>query len=185
MTNKKPKQKSKKELVLGNSQRNNKLRNIALSMVVVAIAALTVYFVQSKQGGFSDTVVKADTPKSISADTVSFPVTLFQDGQARHFEHTANGMTIRYFILKSSDNVIRAAFDACDVCWRAGKGYVQSGDDMVCQNCGRRFPSAMINEVKGGCNPAPLPRTLQGEQLVIRIQDILQGGQYFNFKERA
>ncbi|MEJ2476339.1 MAG: DUF2318 domain-containing protein, partial [Desulfobacterales bacterium] len=92
---------------------------------------------------------------------------------------------IRYFILKSSDGVIRAAFDACDVCWPAGKGYYQDGDVMVCRNCGRRFASVLVNEVQGGCNPAPLKRSLQGERVVIRAQDILEGKQYFDFTGKA
>jgi uncharacterized membrane protein len=110
---------------------------------------------------------------------------MFDDGRARHFQHRANGLTIQYFVLKSSDGIIRAAFDACDVCWPAGKGYFQDGDVMVCRNCGRRFASVRINEVKGGCNPAPLTRTIRGNQLVIKIDDIISGQSYFNFKERA
>ena len=65
----------------------------------------------------------ASAPGAISSTSVSFPTSLFDDGKARHFEHVDGELTIRYFILKSSDGVIRAAFDACDVCWPAGKGY--------------------------------------------------------------
>jgi uncharacterized membrane protein len=116
---------------------------------------------------------------------VSYPVSMFADGAARHFDFKADGMTIRYFILKSSDGVIRAAFDACDVCWPAGKGYYQDGDDMVCRNCGRRFASVLVNEVKGGCNPAPLTRTVNGDRLVLKVDDILQGKSYFDFQGKA
>ena len=56
---------------------------------------------------------------------------------------------------------------------------------MVCRNCGRRFESIMVNEVKGGCNPAPLKRELEGQNLVININDILKGKQYFNFSGRV
>ena len=52
---------------------------------------------------------------------------------------------------------------------------------MVCRNCGRRFASVRINEVKGGCNPAPLNRSVEGGQLVIQIKDIQEGRQYFDF----
>ncbi len=81
--------------------------------------------------------------------------------------------------MKSSDGVMRAAFDACDVCFREKKGYRQEGDVMVCNNCGQRFPSTKINVLKGGCNPAPLGRTVQGDSLVINASDIEQGGWYF------
>jgi uncharacterized membrane protein len=88
---------------------------------------------------------------------------------------------VRYFVLKSSDGVLRAAFDACDVCWPENKGYFQRGDYMVCRNCGRKFASIKVNEVKGGCNPAPLERSVVGEKLVIQMKDIELGKRYFNF----
>ena len=81
--------------------------------------------------------------------------------------------------------MIRAAFDACDVCWRAGKGYFQSGDVMVCRNCGRQFASVLVNEVKGGCNPAPLNRAIENGKLIIKVKDILQGKQYFDFSGKV
>ena len=77
--------------------------------------------------------------------------------------------------------MIRAAFDACDVCWREGKGYEQKGDFMICRNCGRRFASVRINEVQGGCNPAPLARAIRGDSVVLQVKDILEGGKYFAF----
>jgi uncharacterized membrane protein len=111
-----------------------------------------------------------------------YQISQFADGKARHFTYSApGGITIKYFIIKSSDGVIRAAFDACDVCWPSGKGYQQDGDTMVCRNCGKRFASKLVNEVKGGCNPAPLKRTIKGDKLVIQTKDILEGRNYFNF----
>jgi len=105
---------------------------------------------------------------------------------ARHFQYKADeGMSIKYFVLKSSDGVIRSAFDACDVCWPAGKGYYQEGDVMVCRNCGRKFASVLVNEVKGGCNPAPLTRTVGNSEVVIQVEDILAGKQYFDFSKRS
>jgi uncharacterized membrane protein len=117
---------------------------------------------------------------------VAYPVSTFQDGKARYYEYKAgDGITVKYFILKSSDGIIRAAFDACDVCWPEGKGYAQKGDFMVCRNCGRRFASIRVNEVQGGCNPAPLKREVAGDRLVIKVKDILEGKKYFNFAKKG
>ena len=114
------------------------------------------------------------------ASSVSYPVASFADGKAKFFSYTTEDKAnVQYFIIKSSDGVIRAAFNACDVCWQAGKGYSQSGDYMVCGNCGRRFMSTQINEVQGGCNPAPLKRTLSGDRVIIAVPDILDGKNYF------
>jgi uncharacterized membrane protein len=142
--------------------------------VVAAILVLSgmLVFLSAIQG----------TAAAKPAPEVIYPVKTFQNGDARFYSYSAdNGVTIKYFVLKSSDGVIRAAFDACDVCWREGKGYAQKGDFMICKNCGRRFSSVRVNEVQGGCNPAPLTRTIRGDNVVLQVKDILEGGQYFTF----
>lgn len=115
-------------------------------------------------------------------DQETFPVENFDNGKARFYKYKGkNGHSIKYFIVKSDDGVIRAAFDACDVCWRAGKGYKQDGGVMICKNCGRRFPAYSINEVQGGCNPAPLPRIIVGDKLIIKHSNLEKGAAYFDF----
>ncbi len=117
-----------------------------------------------------------------AASEIVYPVKTFQNGDARFYSYPAdNGVTIKYFVVKSSDGVIRAAFDACDVCFQAGKGYEQKGDFMVCKNCGRRFASVRVNLVEGGCNPAPLKREVRGVKLIIQVKDILEGKRFFSF----
>ncbi len=110
---------------------------------------------------------------------VTIPINKVNDGKAHYFSFKDQGKEVHFFVLKSSDGVIRAAFDACDVCFAAKKGYSQEGDFMICNNCGRKFHSTRINEVKGGCNPAPLNRTTEGDLLVIQASDILTGARFF------
>jgi len=167
----------KKAAVLGTEKKNRLPLFVTLIGVVIIAAAAVFYVSQGDQVRSATTVA----PPAAGSTSVAFPVSLFEDGKARHFEHTDGKFTIRYFILKSSDGIIRAAFDACDVCWPAGKGYYQEGDYMVCRNCGRRFASVLVNEVKGGCNPAPLNRSVQNGKLIIQVKNILEGKQYFDF----
>jgi uncharacterized membrane protein len=102
------------------------------------------------------------------------------NGKAKFFDFkTADNNSVRFFAVKSSDGVYRAALDACDTCYHAKKGYHQEGDDMICNNCGLKFPSAKINEVHGGCNPISLPRTVEGDALVIKASDLESRKQYF------
>ena len=168
---------SKKATVLGTRKKNR--LPLAIAVVGVFIIAVAVIFYNTQRGNNPSEV--ANGPVIVDNTLVMFPVNLFEDGSARHFEFVSEKTTIRYFILKSSDGILRAAFNACDVCWPAGKGYYQDGDHMVCRNCGRRFASVLVNEVKGGCNPAPLSRKLENDKLIIQIKDIEQGRQYFNF----
>jgi len=176
---------SKKEAILKTETKSQSPLRTLLVVAVVVIGGLAFYLFQS---GF-DSKPQARTPAiqpEVSATEVSFPVQAFADGQAQYFQYpTSNGVTVRFFILRSSDGVVRAAYDACDVCWREGKGYQQDGDFMVCRNCGQRFASVKVNEIKGGCNPAPLNRTVVGDKLVIKIADIVQGSQYFDFAKRS
>ena len=110
---------------------------------------------------------------------IQIPISDVNDGKAHYYQYKNGGSTIKFFVVKSSDGTIRAAFDACDVCFAAKKGYSQDGDFMVCNNCGRRFHSSRINVEQGGCNPAPLTRQIAGEQLVIKVADIIPGSRFF------
>jgi uncharacterized membrane protein len=172
------KREAKRSAVL-ETQRKNYLPFFVFAACALLIAG-AIWFYVSQQGTKITSVPSQFSPAS-TVSQITFPAALFEDGKARHFEHIDGNFTIKFFILKSSDGIIRAAFDACDVCWPAGKGYYQEGDHMVCRNCGRRFASVLVNEVKGGCNPAPLKRTLQDGKLIIQVKDILEGKQYFNF----
>lgn len=110
---------------------------------------------------------------------VRLSVSDISDGTPHYYMFKDNEKEIRFFVLQSSDGVLRAAFDACDVCYRSRKGYSQDGEYMVCNNCGMKFHSSRINVVQGGCNPAPLKRRVEGSELVIAKADILPGARFF------
>lgn len=122
------------------------------------------------------------TPKN---DAVEIPVEDISDGKAHYFKVKASdGVMVSFFAIKSGDGVIRAAVDSCDVCFQSGKGYRQEGDYMVCENCGQKFASNKINEIKGGCNPAPLERMIRGENLIISMDEITKNSWYCKFKQQ-
>jgi len=146
---------------------------IAIALVAaVAAAGIVGWKVAGSEGGAYQTVAAQDGAVTIPAAQVS-------DGKAHYFSYRNGGSNINFFLLKSNDGVIRAAFDACDVCFHAGKGYRQEGDAMVCNNCGMKFRSDLINEVKGGCNPAPVQRSMDGDRIVIAAAELEQGSKYF------
>ena len=172
---------AKKAAVLGSSSKSRAPLWAGLTCVAVLAAGAFWYF----SAGSATSPVAPATVAAVAGETVSMPAAMFDDGKARYFEHKDGSITIRYFVIKSSDGVIRAAFDACDVCWPAGKGYAQEGDVMVCRNCGQRFKSTQVNEVKGGCNPAPLDRRVENGTVVIQVSDILGGKGYFDFSKKG
>jgi uncharacterized membrane protein len=149
-----------------------------LALVAVALVAVGAYVVTS--GGGAASLVGAGDGKLRAANgEVSLPVSELS-GKARFYEYKAeSGKTVRFFAMKSPDGVYRAALDACDVCFHAKKGYSQEGEDMVCNNCGMHFPSAQINEVKGGCNPMGLERKVAGDRLNLSARELEAGASYF------
>jgi uncharacterized membrane protein len=173
----------KKAQVMGRDS-NPKSRKLPASIALAVLLAAGAALLAANLAGGPE----APSPPAATATSgeVTHPVAELADGKARHYSfRTPEGLTIRYFLIQSSDGVIRAAFDACDVCWPENRGYSQSGDYMVCNNCGRRFASVLVNEVQGGCNPAPLRRTVRGDRLVIAVPDLLAGRRYFDFGSRS
>jgi uncharacterized membrane protein len=165
----------------GNGKWNGKLR-----LGVPAAILLLAGFTAVAQAGWFDGIFKkspAEIAKSAgvveTADAVMIPLKALDSGKALFLEADMGGRPLYYFALKSSDSTYRAAFDACDVCFRTNRGYRQEGDRMVCNKCGQTFPSVRIGEIKGGCNPHPLARKVEGQYLVIQKGDMATGKDYF------
>ena len=98
---------------------------------------------------------------------------------ARFYKYEQDGKTVRFFLVKDGAGNLHAAFDACDVCFREGKGYEQDGPNMRCVNCGMKFNTARVGDVKGGCNPSPLAFTLEGASIAIAADTLMQGARLF------
>lgn len=161
------------------STASSKTRTTVLIAViaVLSVAALCVIFGSRQSGGALSGQLKA---ASAPGQDVRIPIAEVSDGKAKFYNYTlSDNKEISFFVIKSSDGIFRAAFNACDVCYEKRLGYHQEGDDMVCNKCGRHFPTSKVNEVKGGCNPAPLERTVEGDHLVIKADDLKQGAFYF------
>lgn len=150
----------------------------ACSLILIAVFSVILLITHSET---KDKAVTA-TPVTPENGELVHTAAMFTDGQARHFVlRTEDGLAIRYFVLRTSEGVIRTAFDACDACWQANLGYIQDGDVMICRNCNMRFPSRNIGELRGGCNPSPLPSAVRDGNLVIQASDVLEGRRYFDF----
>lgn len=156
------------------TERKNKSKSLVLILGIAALAIVAA-------GGFWFMSGPADASRYVTAQNgkVEIPLDQVNDGQAHYFKYQAGDRTVSFFLLKSGDGVIRAALDACDVCYKALKGYRQEGDFMVCNNCDQKFQSNMINVVKGGCNPAPLTRTIDDRHVVLHERELMNGQRYF------
>jgi uncharacterized membrane protein len=165
----------------GNGKWNGKLR-LGVPTAILLLAGFTAV----AQAGWFDGIFKkspAEIAKSAgvveTADTVKIPLKALDSGKALFLQAEMGGRLLYYFALKSSDGAYRAAFDACNGCFRTNYGYRQEGDRMVCNKCEVAFPSVQSEEIKGGCNPQPLARKVEGQYLVIQKGDIAAGKNYF------
>lgn len=102
--------------------------------------------------------------------------------EMQKFAFNANGVNVKYIVVKDKNGVIRTAFDACDVCG-GYKGYSQKGDDVVCNNCGRAFEIESLgtkNVRGGGCWPSFLDHKIESKNILISKSELQKGA--FRFK---
>lgn len=170
----------------------------SLILIVVLIAAVAaVAYVVMSQTEDKPTVIAAQpeaakaaepsspgnpkTPANAGAESeLRVPLADVAGGRAKFFDYTlANNQQVRFFVVKSSAGDYRAALDACEVCAHAKQGYRQDGDDMVCNNCGKKFATALIGKISGGCHPVGLTTTAEGDSLVIKKAELENGKKYF------
>ncbi|MDR3347994.1 MAG: DUF2318 domain-containing protein [Acidaminococcales bacterium] len=94
-----------------------------------------------------------------------------------------DGVKLEVIAVKAPDGSIRTAFNTCQICFDSGRGYYkQSGNALVCQNCGSRFAISQIEVVRGGCNPVPiLPenKKIEGGNIVVPREFLVQAKEIF------
>jgi hypothetical protein len=134
----------------------------------------------SARGGPSGASVASATPIASDGDVFRLPANSITT-EATFFTTDANGTTVPLFAVRDGSGRVHVALDACQVCARAKKGYVQAGDDMQCRNCGMTFAIAQITEMggKGGCHPISLPSSASGEAVLVKQSDVAAGVRWF------
>ena len=144
---------------------------LGIPLIAVMVIGSWLFLGGNVAGGFTEVQARDGI--------VAIPVAKVSDGQAHFFTYREAGRATHFFVLQSQDGEIRAALDACDVCYQAGKGYRQEGNQMICINCNMAFHSDRINEVQGGCNPAPLQRSLRDGNLLLSAAELSRMAWYF------
>ncbi len=93
---------------------------------------------------------------------------------AKWYPYDSDDVEIRFFAVRSNDDEIHVAFDACDVCYEEKKGYRQENIQMVCNNCDQSFLIRRIgtDNDEGGCWPSYLPISIEDDNVIIKISDL-------------
>lgn len=94
-----------------------------------------------------------------------------------------DGMNMEVIAVKDSAGNIRTAFNTCQICYDSGRGYyVQSGNYLVCQNCGNRFSMDQVEIESGGCNPWPIfdkNKTVTADEISISYDFLAESQRIF------
>jgi uncharacterized membrane protein len=99
----------------------------------------------------------------------------FDDNNAKFYNtQMPDGKIIYFFAVKDKNGIYRAAANACAVCFKTYKGFYQEGNEIICNNCGNRYPIEKIATEKGGCNPGPISPNLEVKngEIIIKQADI-------------
>ncbi|HMG35636.1 MAG TPA: DUF2318 domain-containing protein [Blastocatellia bacterium] len=177
----------------GVSSRENKRRQFSEPassskkpvMIILALVllggAIAGYFAIAGSSNRPTVVNNPASPASEHpSDDIQVSVNAVSSGKAKFFDYKlANSQQVRFFVVKSSSGDYRAALDACDVCAHAKKGYHQEGDDMICNNCGKHFPTSLIGKISGGCHPIGLNPSIDGNSIAIKKSELEAGARYF------
>jgi len=113
---------------------------------------------------------------------VKLAASIFSDNQARFYNvEMTDKKTIYFFVVKDKNGIYRAAANACAVCFKTYKGFRQEGNEIVCNNCGNRYPIEKIATEKGGCNPGPINPNLEVKdgEIIIKQTDLEQVSDLF------
>ncbi|MFH0791596.1 MAG: Fe-S-containing protein [bacterium] len=129
---------------------------------------------KGKEVVLTDGEIKLDTPTDNQAQFYNVKMPASPVGGP-------DGKIIYFFVVKDKNGVYRAAANACAVCFKTYKGFRQEGNEIVCNNCGNRYPIEKIATEKGGCNPGPINPNLEvrNGKIIIKQVDIEQVANLF------
>ena len=147
----------------------NVLPFLAIAAVVVCTAV--VFFVNGNGSSNRSADREANELETIvSGESLEIPIADITT-DASFFPVEVDGTTMEIIAVKDSEGNIRTAFNTCQICYDSGRGYyVQSGNYLVCQNCGNRFSMDQVEIESGGCNPWPIfdeNKTIEDDKILI------------------
>jgi uncharacterized membrane protein len=162
-------------------QKRQKTMIAGIAVGVIIIVALIAGFVLLKGSQGGNTATYNQSQADSGGQNVRISLSDIADNNFHYYTYDNSGTAIKYFVVKDNSGAIHTAFDACDICYEAKKGYSQVGDKAKCINCGKVFAIAGIGteNVAGGCWPGYLPHEIRGNDLIIKNTDLERGKHYF------
>lgn len=150
----------------------------ALASAVVIFAVLLYYDV------YATRPPKISTPVELTPDTtglIKIKIADVMDGNLHRYSYvTDDGHVVRFFLINRSrgqSSRIGVVYDACMLC--GDMGYIQEKNEVICIACNVRIFLPSIGKA-GGCNPIPLVHKVEGEHVVVSVEELDKGARYFS-----
>lgn len=115
--------------------------------------------------------VPAPEPVVREGGDLVVPLHELDAGKLKRFGVVMEGHTVRFLAMKTADGKYRTAVDACEMCGAFGYIQDEQSGNLVCLNCGAEINPLTLGH-KGGCNPIPLPSSVQGSFVRVAASDL-------------
>ena len=164
--------------------RKNEARNFTINTFFSAsfISTVLAFCIVLHFDLISSKPINIDPPKEVVPDENGlfvFDIELLRDNALHRFAYiTSEGKVVRFFLLnkrEDKDSPV-AVFDACMLC--GDMGYVKRGGELICISCNVRIFLLSVGK-EGGCNPIPLAYKFDGQKIIIKVEDVVVGTNYF------
>ncbi|MDR1136632.1 MAG: DUF2318 domain-containing protein [Clostridiales Family XIII bacterium] len=131
------------------SRKNSRTLPIVIAGAAIIVLVVAVIAVTGNSAGGGSYVDEATGDLVIDVGAIS--------EKASFHPITVNGAEMEILTVMAPDGTVRTAFNTCQVCYNSGRGYYkQTGEALICQNCGNRFEMGQVGIETGGCNPWPI-----------------------------
>lgn len=111
---------------------------------------------------------------------IELPLQAIKDNKLVSFSYRAGATEVPLLAYITPSGKLVTAVSMCEPC-RSTKFHIE-GDILVCNSCGTRWELETLRGISGGClgyPPDALGNKVQGENVLIKVQDVL------NWKPRA
>ncbi len=127
--------------------------------VILSLPAEFVYTRASAKPPAAEQLVAA-------GNIVRIPLSDMSGASVRFYTVDAQGVALRFLVIRKPNGDYATALDACQIC--GAIGYRPQGSILVCRNCGAPVNAASIGS-PGGCNPIAFPSRVEGTSIVVDL----------------
>lgn len=183
MSNKTKKKSNNRPAAKAPQKKTSLLPFLAITAVVVCVAVVFLVKGNGSSNKSSDTGRENSGAVTIASGESLVIQTTNITSDASFYPIEVDGTNMEVIAVKDSAGNIRTAFNTCQVCYDSGRGYyVQSGNYLVCQNCGNRFSMDQVGIESGGCNPWPIldkNKTVTADEISISYDFLAESQRIF------